>query len=76
MKGTYEVSEDELDTEHDKRMRALALQDPVHQVALKDFVMSQLTLTQQKHGQSGFSQLMGLIDPTIANELETFLKTP
>ncbi|KAL5005534.1 hypothetical protein ScPMuIL_018990 [Solemya velum] len=66
--------EEEQETELDKRKRMLSKRDPVHTVALREYVISQLTLCQQMHGQAGFEHLMEQVDPEIIQQLQSFTK--
>lgn len=65
-------SDDDLDTEHDKRKHMLTRQDPVHIYSLKEFLLSQLTLCQQLHGNLIFNELMTQVDPEILKQLQEF----
>ena len=49
--------------------------DPVHTISLRDYLMSQLAMCRQQHGEQGFSKLMQLVDWEIAQELQDFLKS-
>lgn len=64
--------EDEQSTQHDKRKYQLSRQDPVHSVCLKAYLVSQLNLCRQNHGQQGFERLMETVDPEVANQLQPF----
>ncbi|CAG5125622.1 unnamed protein product, partial [Candidula unifasciata] len=65
--------DDSQDKEHDKRKHMLSRQDPVHTVCLKTYVVSQLNLCQQIHGQKVFEQLMAQVDQDVSNQLQPFL---
>lgn len=65
-------SDDDLDTEHDKRKHMLTRQDPVHVYSLKEFLLSQLKLCQQLHGNIMFNELMSQVDPEILKQLQEF----
>lgn len=67
-------NEEALETEHDKRKRALSKRDPVHSVPLKDFIYSQLNQCQRLHGQEAFHRLMEQVDPDIMTQLQHFMK--
>lgn len=69
-----ELSEDELDTEHEARRKQLLLNDPVHTVSLKDYVISQLQKCQQVHGETGFQALIDLVDTDVYIQLKHVLK--
>jgi len=64
--------DDDQDTPHDKRKQMLSRQDPVHKVCLKSFVVSQLNLCRQTHGQQVFDQLMASVDAEVVNQLQPF----
>ncbi|CAI9731381.1 importin-11 isoform X2 [Octopus vulgaris] len=65
-----ESTEENTDTEHEKRKQMLLRHDPVHAVSLKEFVVSQLTICQQLHGQLLFDQLMANVDKDILIQLQ------
>ncbi|RUS88062.1 hypothetical protein EGW08_004228 [Elysia chlorotica] len=66
------ADDDEHSRQHDKRKFQLSRQDPVHSVCLKAYLVSQLSLCRQAHGQLGFERLMGKVDPDVAVQLQPF----
>ncbi|GFN82406.1 importin-11 [Plakobranchus ocellatus] len=70
--GVEPPVDDEQNTQHDKRKYQLSRQDPVHSVCLKAYLVSQLGLCRQTHGQIGFDRLMGTVDPEVAAQLQPF----
>ncbi|KAL4228026.1 Importin-11 [Mactra antiquata] len=67
--------EDEQDTEHEKRKRALSRTDPVHSIPLKEFVFQQLRQCHNLHGDKLFDELTHQIDPDVYLQLQQFTKT-
>ena len=51
----------------------LSLQDPVHTINLKDFVLQELTKCQSQYGQNTFNQLMETVDPDVVQQLQDFV---
>lgn len=70
-----ERGEDEQETEHEKRKRALTRKDPVHSIPLKDFVFQQLRQCHNIHGDKIFDELTQQIDPDVYLQLQQFTKT-
>ncbi|XP_060607409.1 importin-11-like isoform X2 [Ruditapes philippinarum] len=73
--GDEAKGEQELETEHEKRKRALMRQDPVHTIPLKEFVFQQLRQCHNIHGDKVFDELTRLIDPDVYIQLQQFTKT-
>jgi hypothetical protein len=46
--------------------------DPVHTIALRDYLLSQLRACQLLHGQSVFNQMMDTVDSEIIKQLHEF----
>lgn len=67
-------SEDEFETDHDKRRHSLLLQDPVCTVNFRDFVLTQLTYLQNQVGQMTFNVLVNSLDSEIYQQLQQFLQ--
>ncbi|XP_043919759.1 importin-11 [Protopterus annectens] len=70
-----EQSEDEEPPkEQDKRMKMLALKDPVHSVSLQQFAYEKLKKQQDLLGEQGFQALMQTVDTEIVRQLQEFLQ--
>lgn len=59
-------------TEHDRRKTKLSKKDPVHTIALRDYLFSQLRACQLVHGDSVFAELMETVDAEIVKQLQEF----
>ncbi|XP_076859386.1 importin-11 isoform X2 [Brachyhypopomus gauderio] len=66
--------DDEPPTEQDKRIKLLALQDPVHTVSLQQFMYEKLKAQQLLMGDGPFQALMETVDAEIVRQLQEFLK--
>ncbi|CAG2187918.1 Importin-11 [Mytilus edulis] len=59
-------------TEHDRRKTKLSKKDPVHTIALREYLLSQLRACQLLHGQSVFNEMMDSVDSEIVHQLQEF----
>ncbi|XP_014671976.1 PREDICTED: importin-11-like [Priapulus caudatus] len=66
--------DDELDTEHDRRKRALSRADPEHTISLKEFAMAQLQSCRQTHGEEAFARMMAEVDAEVTTQLQEFFR--
>ncbi|XP_013780751.1 importin-11-like [Limulus polyphemus] len=62
------------ETEHDKRKRELSIHDPVHTVALREYLCTQMNAIQQSLGQSTFEQLMSTVDAETLQQLKEYIR--
>ncbi|XP_008934683.1 PREDICTED: importin-11, partial [Merops nubicus] len=68
------AEDEEPPTEQDKRIKMLALKDPVHTVSLQQFVYEKLKAQQELLGEQGFQALMETVDTEIVAQLQEFLQ--
>ncbi|XP_041464920.1 importin-11-like [Lytechinus variegatus] len=65
--------QDEYDTLHDKRMRELSRQDPVHNTSFPEYVKFQMSQCERLHGPTVFQQIMDSIDEEVLQQLKGFI---
>lgn len=64
----------EEESEHDRRKIELSRQDPVHTVALRDYLCSQMRSLRESLGEHNFEELMGQVDVETMQQLKTYLE--
>ncbi|XP_069689548.1 importin-11 isoform X2 [Periplaneta americana] len=61
------------ETEHDHRRKQLAVSDPVHTIALRDYFQSQMSELQNQVGASQFEQLMQTVDIETLEQVREYI---
>ncbi|KAK8782150.1 hypothetical protein V5799_016510 [Amblyomma americanum] len=64
----------EEESEHDRRKIELSRQDPVHTVALRDYLCSQMRSLRESLGEQNFEELMGQVDVETMQQLKSYLE--
>lgn len=70
------VPSGEDESEHDTRKIELSRQDPVHTVALKDYLCSQIRVLRESLGEQNFEELMSQVDVETMQQLKLYLDGP
>ncbi|XP_793829.2 importin-11 isoform X2 [Strongylocentrotus purpuratus] len=65
--------DDEYETLHDKRMRELSRQDPIHNTSFPEYVKFQMGKCERLHGPAVFQQIMDSIDEEVLQQLKGFI---
>lgn len=65
-------SDTDIVTENDRRKTKLLKTDPVNNIVLKDYFLSQLQVCQGLHGHDVFRQMMNQVDSEIIKQLHEF----
>ncbi|KDR15146.1 importin-11 [Zootermopsis nevadensis] len=61
------------ETEHDHRRKQLAVSDPVHTIALRDYFQAQMSELQNQVGASHFEQLMQTVDIETMEQVREYV---
>nr|CAI5838056.1 unnamed protein product [Callosobruchus analis] len=61
------------ETEHDQRKKALIVSDPIHTIALKDYLQSQLIELKRQVGEQQYQQLWQLVDADTISQLKDYI---
>ncbi|KAH7967139.1 hypothetical protein HPB49_023016 [Dermacentor silvarum] len=68
------IPPNEEESEHDRRKIELSRQDPVHTVALRDYLCSQMRSLRESLGERNFEELMAQVDVETMQQLKTYLE--
>ncbi|CAH1959456.1 unnamed protein product [Acanthoscelides obtectus] len=61
------------ETDHDQRKKALIISDPIHTIALKDYLHSQLNELKRQVGEQQYQQLWQLVDADTISQLKDYV---